>query len=89
MLFAMKAAYLLIDKIKEKDGCQICKRQPLDLASLIFFDVKKKVILEDEQVALMKFKDFCGGPGVVCLDCIQRLRKIKIPPIGEKPREAA
>lgn len=85
----MKAAYLLIDKIKEKGGCQICARHPSSPAALIFFDTKKKVILEDEEVALMKFKDFCGGPGLVCLNCIQRLRKIKIPPIGEKPREAA
>jgi len=84
MIFAQKAGYLLLEEMKKSSGCQLCKRQN-DPLELTFYG--KQGPLDDDDVILMDWNKVVGGPGIVCLACIIKIKALKIPPIRRKPTE--
>jgi len=85
LIFAEHTAHLLLDKIKEKLGCGICKSEN-DPQELALWHHEQQRLMADDDAILLPHEEVLDM-GAVCLSCIIRVREIKSPPIARLPLE--
>jgi hypothetical protein len=78
--FGLESGYLMSDAMKKAAGCGMCKRKDIPANALLWWDNKEQCLV-NEDVFLASPYFTAMEHYVVCLDCVQRVRAIKVPKI--------
>ncbi len=82
--FGLEVAYQMCDKIKVTAGCGICDEDGIAAEELEWYDMKEGELSNDDDFILEPYCSVLNRYAVVCLDCVQQLRDVRIPNLLEE-----